>query len=107
MTQDSELDLAPAHKQLAAQCFSAAWKLLDKPERSADDDDQLVMLAQASVWHWTQRPDCTPKNLSIGYWQLARVYAVLKRPAEALHYAVSIRHRGHDRRPDRAPPISR
>ena len=35
----------------------------------------------------TQRPDCTPRNLSVGYWQLARVYAISGRPAEGLRYA--------------------
>ena len=26
-----------------------------------------------AAWHWTQRPDCTSTNLSIGYWQTARI----------------------------------
>jgi hypothetical protein len=37
----------------------------------------MLLLSQASLWHWTQRPDCTPKNLSIAHWQLSRIHALL------------------------------
>lgn len=83
----SELDIAAAHCYFAAFCFNTAWDLIDKAGRSPEDDEQMLRLAQASLWHWTQRPDCTPTNLSIGYWQVSRVYALLHRPADALRYA--------------------
>jgi tetratricopeptide (TPR) repeat protein len=41
----------------------------------------------ASLWHWTQRPDCSPTNLSVGYWQAARVYALVGEAANARKYA--------------------
>jgi hypothetical protein len=71
-----ELDLAAAHKHFAAACFNATWGLLDKPDRSADDADEMLRLAQVSLWHWTQREDCGPMQLSVGYWLLSRVHAV-------------------------------
>lgn len=37
----------------------------------------MLRLAYASLWHWTQRTDCTDSNLSIGYWQLSRIHALL------------------------------
>ena len=37
--------------------------------------------------HWTQRPDCTSTNLSIGYWQTARIYALLGQAENARRYA--------------------
>ena len=43
-----------------------------------------------SAWqprHWTQRPDCTSTNLSIGYWQTARIYALLGQAENARRYA--------------------
>ena len=43
-------------------------------------------LSHASLWHWTQREDGTASHLSIGYWQLSRVYALLGRAADAAHY---------------------
>jgi hypothetical protein len=41
----------------------------------------------ASIWHWTQREDCTALNMSIGYWQAARVYVLVGEGENALKYA--------------------
>ena len=81
-----DFDQAAAHKYFAADCFNKAWELIDKEERTADDDEAMIRLNQASMWHWTQREDCTDKNLSIGYWQASRIYAILGQADNALHY---------------------
>ncbi len=65
------------HKKLSADCFNRAWELLDKKDRTKEDGERMVSLAHASLAHWRMRDDCTDRNLSIGYWQLSRVYAVL------------------------------
>lgn len=82
-------DLARAHEYFAAHCFNAAWPLIEKPDRSADDAEALVALGHASLWHWTQRPDCSDKNLSVGHWLLSRIYAVIGDAAGAQRYAYS------------------
>ena len=46
----------------------------------------MLALAHTSFWHWTQRTDCSPRNLSISYWQLSRVYAILGKGERAGHY---------------------
>ena len=79
-------DTAAAHRFFAANCFNAVWELLDKPDRTDEDDEQMIALAHASVWHWTQREDRLPRNLSVGYWQLSRVYAILGHGERARHY---------------------
>lgn len=76
-----------SHKQLAVNCFNATWDLLDLKERTKDEEEQMIHLAHTSFWHWTQVVDHTPKNLSIGYWQLSRVYAVAGNGERALYYA--------------------
>jgi hypothetical protein len=82
----TDLDLAAAHRHFSAACFSGVWELIDKPNRSPDEDRLMVSMCHASLYHWQQRPDCTPRNLSIGYWQLSRVYAVLEQADNARHY---------------------
>ncbi|SDX50878.1 hypothetical protein [Paenibacillus sp. CF384] len=47
----------------------------------------MVHLCHSSFWHWTQVEEHTPANLSVGYWQLARVYAVIGQGSQALDYA--------------------
>ena len=46
----------------------------------------MISLAHASMAHWRERDDATPQNLSIGYWQLSRVYAVIEQADNARHY---------------------
>lgn len=83
---DAFADRAAAHRFFAADCFNKAWELLDLNGRTPEQDRQLEALAHASVFHWMQRADVTPRNLSIGYWQLSRVYAALGNGAEALRH---------------------
>ncbi len=64
------------HKQLSAKCFNDCWALIDKKDRTAEDTENMLLLADASLWHWKQRADCQPSNLSVGYWQVSRVHAL-------------------------------
>jgi hypothetical protein len=81
-----EFDLSTAHKFFSADCFNNAWGLIDKESRSEKEDEQMLLLATASAWHWTQRDDCTPSNLAVGFWQISRVHALLGRSDEARRY---------------------
>jgi hypothetical protein len=47
----------------------------------------MLSAAHASLWHWQQRPECTNQNRSIGYWQLARVYALLGAADVSMQFA--------------------
>lgn len=79
-------DATTVHRHFSADCFNKAWELIDKPSRSPEEDEQMLRLNQASLWHWTQREDFTDLNLGVGYWQTSRIHALLNRPAEARRY---------------------
>ena len=81
------LDIAQAHRYFATECFNRAWDLMETTERDADMDEQMLLLSLASLWHWTQCEDCTEQNLSIGYWQVSRVHALLGQADNAQRYA--------------------
>jgi hypothetical protein len=87
MSQPPSFDEAAAHRYFSAACFNRTWELLDKPERTPEDNDLLIAAALASLWHWRQRLDCARRNLSIGYWQISRVYSVLGQAQNAWRYA--------------------
>jgi hypothetical protein len=87
MGKDPGFDTVAAHRYYAADCFNKTWDFIEKPKRTLDEDEQMIRLAQASLWHWTNREDCKSRHLSIGYWLLARVYALATRPEEARRYA--------------------
>ena len=79
-----ELD-ATTRRALAVALFNRVWELLEKADRTAEDDHELVNAAHASRYHWTSIG--TPRHLAIGDWQISRVYATLGRPEPAVHHA--------------------
>ena len=48
----------------------------------------MLHTAIASLWHWSQREDVTSQNLSVGHWQVSRVYCLLKQPHNARTYGL-------------------
>jgi len=77
MSNEPSFDVAAAHKYFSAQCFNNAWGLIEKKDRTAEDNEQMIQLGQASLWHWSQREDKTDRNMSIGCWQASRIYALV------------------------------
>lgn len=87
------IELALAHRWFSADCFNRTWQRIEQTDRTAEEAEQMLLTCQASLWHWTQRSDCTSRNLSIGYWQLSRVCSVLGLSSEALRAAENcLRH---------------
>lgn len=80
-------DIKAAHRYFAADCFNKTWSLINKPDRTPAEDEQMIRLSLASHWHWTQREDYNSEKASIGYWQAARVYTLVGRLDEARRYA--------------------
>ncbi len=75
------------HRHFSADCFNRCWTLIDKKTRTADQTQEMLLLASASLWHWTQRDDCEPKNLSIAYWLLGRVHCLAGDPNSAKRFS--------------------
>jgi len=86
MADKESIDERAAHKYFSKQCFNAAWDLIEKENRSKKDNCEMLHLTHASVYHWSQRADCTDQNLSVGYWQLSRVYVLMGDGNSAIRY---------------------
>jgi uncharacterized glyoxalase superfamily protein PhnB len=78
-------DPSAAERRLAGDLFNGVWQLLDRPDRTAEEDDRMLDMAHASRYHWDQVG--TAENRCRGEWQCSRVYAVLGRAEPALHHA--------------------
>lgn len=82
-------DAAPVdvadRRQLAVDLFNHVWTLLERSDRSALEDDEMLHAAHASRYHWGEVGE--PVNLARGEWQCSRVYAVLGRSEPALWHA--------------------
>jgi hypothetical protein len=72
-------------RALATRLFNRVWDLLDQPARTADEDELMLNMAHASLYHWVRGGE--PVNEARGEWQVARVYAVLGRGEPALHHS--------------------
>jgi predicted nicotinamide N-methyase len=72
-------------RSLGAALFNATWTLLEKEDRSRDEDDALLHMTHASAHHWRQVGE--PANFARSEWQCSRVYATLRRPEPCLHHA--------------------
>jgi len=94
MADTPSFDVQQAHRHFSVDCFNKAWDYIDKDgNRSTEENMEMLHTAIASLWHWTQREDVTSKNLSIGYWQVSRVYCLLNQPINARRYGLlSMQH---------------
>lgn len=86
MSDKKDLDKDAAHKYFSAHCFNQAWDLIDKEDRTPEEDEQMIRLSLASHYHWTQRADYTQKNASIAHWQTSHIYALLGQADNARRY---------------------
>ena len=73
------------HRKLAADCFNATWDLLDKSDRTEDEEVAMIHTAHCSRYHWGMVG--TPLEFQRGEWQISRVYSVLGMGQPALFHA--------------------
>ncbi len=78
-------DVLKIHRQFAVDLFNMVWDLLDKPQRTPQENDTMLHAAHASRYHWEKAG--TALNLARGEWQVSRVYATLGRAEPALYHA--------------------
>ena len=72
-------------RRIAVDLFNGTWTLMERDNRTVEEDDAMLHMAHASRHHWGQIG--TPVNLGRGEWQCSRVYAILGRAEPALHHA--------------------
>jgi DNA-binding transcriptional MerR regulator len=80
----ADLDAA-THRRLGVDLFNHVWTLIEKPDRTPVETDEMIHAAHASRYHWSKAG--TTVNLGRGEWQCSRVYAVLGRGEPALWHA--------------------
>jgi DNA-binding transcriptional MerR regulator len=64
------------HRRLGKELYNHTWTLIEQPDRSPADVDQVLYAAHASAWHWSKGGG-TLANAARGEWQIARVYSTL------------------------------
>lgn len=85
MAEEKTFTLSQAHYHFAVDYHGKTWELLDKPERTTDENQRMLDYAHASLAHW--RTAGAAVRYQRGEWMLARVYAVLGQGDLALEHA--------------------
>jgi len=86
MAEETKFDQTAAHKYFSVNCFNHAWDLIDKSERTPEEDEEMIRLSLTSHYHWTQRDDYSTTSASIALWQISRIYAILGQADNARRY---------------------
>jgi len=87
MSENKDLKV---HEKVAKDCFNKTWDLLEKKDRTPEEDNEMIHTVHASRYHWgvlAANGKGTALNLQRGEWQIARVYNVLEREEPALYHA--------------------
>lgn len=73
------------HHKFAVNCFNQTWDLLDKKNRTEEENFRMIHTAHASRFHWGEIG--TPLEFQRGEWQISRVYSSIGHGASALLHA--------------------
>ena len=74
--------LLEAHQEFAKQANRRVWELIDQTSLTTGEEDELILAANASLYHWKQVGGAIQSQR--GYWLLSRVYVLLGRVQDAL-----------------------
>jgi hypothetical protein len=85
MTTEEKTSKREWHREFAVDLFNLVWELMDKEERTSEENDRMLHAAHASRFHWGEMG--TPLEFERGEWQISRVYSILNRPQAALYHA--------------------
>jgi hypothetical protein len=74
------------HRRLGVELYNHTWALLERKNRTREDDDDLLNATHASAYHWS-RVGAGPEHAARSQWQISRVNAVLERGDAAVYHA--------------------
>jgi uncharacterized protein YndB with AHSA1/START domain len=75
------------HRLQGVVANNSVWELIERPERTLADDEDMVQRAYASRYHWARAARRGPENVARGAWMVSKVQLLVGRPAIALGYA--------------------
>jgi hypothetical protein len=76
---------AETERRLGVDLFNKTWTLMEKTDRTQEEDDEMIHCAHASAYHWMQVG--TPANRARSEWQCSRVHAITGHVDAALRHA--------------------
>lgn len=72
------------HRRQGVEANNAAYDLLTRPSRSADEDEELLRRAYAAAYHWQQATGATAANQARAAYLVSRALSATGQPERAL-----------------------
>ncbi len=72
------------HRKQAVENFNGTWDLIDKVDRTPEEQLKMIHMAHASRFHWGEIG--TELEFARGEWQVSRVYALVGHGHSALYH---------------------
>jgi hypothetical protein len=85
MSEEKTYTISQAQLHFAIDFHGKTWEMLEKKDRTPDDELRMLDYAHASLAHW--RTAGSEVRHQRGQWLLARVYSVLGEGTRALKHA--------------------
>jgi len=85
MDETKTYTLDEAHQYFAKSINGRVWELLQQPDRSQSDNDELLYAAHACTYHW--KFVGTAVHQQRGEWLISHIHVVLGHANEALRHA--------------------
>ena len=70
------------HRRLGVELYNGTWALIERENRTPDEDDEMLHRAHASAYHWLRAPH-NAANRARSHWLCSRVYVLAGRPEGA------------------------
>jgi uncharacterized protein YndB with AHSA1/START domain len=75
------------HRAQGVEANNAIWGLLGKPDRSTDEDENLLRTAYAAAYHWQRARGAKPENEARASYMIAKALLATDQPDAALKAA--------------------
>ena len=86
MNAEKKYTLLEAQQEFAKTTNHRVWDLLEKSDRTTSENEELILAASTSLYHWLQVG--TQVHAQRGHWMLSRVNVVLGRTQDAVEHAL-------------------
>lgn len=76
-TDEKQLSIPQAHRWFAVECNNGAWDLIEKEGRTREENHQMISMAYAAKYHWSNVPGATPENEVRANNLISRTYSAM------------------------------
>ncbi len=81
------------HRRQAVDANNSVWELAELPERSPDQDEELLRRAYAAAYHWDRATGAGPQNRARADYMVAKALLLTGQPEASLRSADRCLHR--------------